>query len=48
MLTPEEYLEQWLTVDKQVLWGTSSPYDLMEGGKEKLMEKLLAVTSDVT
>ena len=47
MLTPEEYLEQWLTVDKQELWGTSSPYDLMEGGKEKVVEKLLAVTSDV-
>ena len=47
MLTPEEYLEQWLTVDKQVLWGTSSPYDLLEGGREKMVEKLLAVTSDV-
>ena len=40
-------LEQWLTVDKQVLWGTSSPFDLVEGGKEKMVEKLLAVTSDV-
>ena len=36
-----------LTVDKQLLWGTSSPYDLLEGGREKMVEKLLAVTSDV-
>ena len=47
MLTPEESLERWLTVDKQELWGTSSPYDLLEGGREKMVEKLLAVTSDV-
>ena len=46
-MTPEESLERWLTVDKQELWGTSSPYDLLEGGREKMVEKLLAVTSDV-
>ena len=47
MATPEECLEKWMTVDKQMLWGTASPFDLVEGGKERLMKELLAVTSDV-
>ena len=47
MASPEERLEKWMTVDKQTLWGTASPFDLVDGGKEKLMKELLAVTSDV-
>ena len=47
MTTPEACLEKWLTVEQPTLWGTSSPFDLVDGGKESLMKEMLAVTSDL-
>ena len=47
MATCEERVKGWMAVDKQELWGSSSPFDLVEGGKEKMVKELLAVTSDV-
>ena len=39
-----------MEVEKQELWGewgTDSPFNLLEGGEEKVVKDLLAVTSDV-
>ena len=47
MATCEERLDAWLEVEKQELWGTDSPFNLLEGGKESLVKKLVNVTSDV-
>ena len=47
MAAPEERVKAWMTVDKQELWGTAGPFDLLEGGEEKVVKDLLAVTSDV-
>ena len=47
MATCEERLKAWMEVEKQELWGTDSPFNLLEGGEESLVKKLLNVTSDV-
>ena len=36
-----------MEVEKQELWGTDSPFNLLEGGEESLVKKLVNVTSDV-
>ena len=40
-------MDDWLEVTKAATWGTASPFDLVEGGKEGLLKKLCDVTSDV-
>ena len=47
MASCEERLDEWLEVTKPTLWGTESPFNLLEGGKEGLVKKLLDVTSEV-
>ena len=43
----EERLDDWMEVAKPAMWGTESPFNLVEGGKEGLIKKLCDVTSDV-
>ena len=43
----EERMEDWLEVTEQATWGTASPFDPVDGGKESLLKKLCDVTFDV-
>ena len=43
----EDRLDEWLEVAKLAMWGTESPFNLLEGGKEGLVKKQLDVTSEV-
>ena len=47
MVDCEDRLDDWLDVATPAMWGTESPFNLVEGGKEGLMKKLLDVTSEV-